>query len=92
VPGIEAASLAQDPETLHKSTSLTISRVCRRRAGRASIDSFANARRKRSHERSTLMRGLLTAYVALQFPGHRAGRGRARMLGKTTAKTTTKTV
>jgi hypothetical protein len=38
------------------------------------------------------MRGLLTAYVALQFPGHRAGRGRARMLGKTTAKTTTKTV
>jgi hypothetical protein len=38
------------------------------------------------------MRGLLMAFLAFQTPGQRAGRGRAPMLTKTKAKTTTKTV
>jgi hypothetical protein len=38
------------------------------------------------------MRGLLLAFLAFQAPGHEAGRERLRMLVKTTAKTTTKTV
>lgn len=39
------------------------------------------------------MRGLLMALYAFDFPGHDAGRDRARMFEtKTTAKKTTKTV
>lgn len=38
------------------------------------------------------MRGLLMAFLAFQAPGQRAGRERAPMPTKTTAKTTTKTV
>jgi hypothetical protein len=39
------------------------------------------------------MRGLLMAFIPLSFPGHAAGRDRARSgSAKSTAKTTTKTV
>jgi hypothetical protein len=38
------------------------------------------------------MRGLLMAYLAWHVPGRDAGRARARLLTKATAKPTTKTV
>jgi hypothetical protein len=63
----------------------------------ASIDSSPKARRKRTHERSTEMRGLLMALFAFDFPGHGVhplgGRERASFRStKATAKATAKTV
>jgi hypothetical protein len=59
---------------------------------RGLIDSLPKPRKRQRQVTEHLMRGLLMALFAFDFPGH-AGRGRAPVRSpKTTAKTTTKTV